>query len=110
MAALKQAGHTEKASPVIIQSFETGNLQRLDAMTDVRLIQLIDRTGAPWDLTVAGDPRTYADLSTKDGLATIASYADAVGFSKDVMIPRDGDDGCCPRPQPSRTHKLPACR
>jgi len=91
VAELDQAGLTEKGSPVIIQSFETGNLQQLDTMTDVKLIQLIDRTGAPWDLTVAGDPRTYADLSTKAGLKTIATYAEAVGFCKDVMIPRSTD-------------------
>ncbi len=92
VAELNQAGLTEKGSPVIIQSFETGNLRELDTMTDVKLIQLIDRTGAPWDLKIAGDPRTYADLSTKAGLRTIATYAEAVGFCKDVMIPRDADD------------------
>jgi len=58
-------------------------------MTDVQLIQLIDCSGAPWDLKVAGDERTYADLSTEAGLKGIARYADAVGFCKDVMIPRD---------------------
>jgi glycerophosphoryl diester phosphodiesterase len=89
--ALIEAGLTEKSSPVIVQSFETGNLRLLNAMTEVRLIQLIDRSGAPWDLSVAGDPRTYADLSTKAGLTGVATYADAVGFCKDVMIPRDPD-------------------
>jgi glycerophosphoryl diester phosphodiesterase len=92
VAELDRAGLTEKGSPVIIQSFETGNLQQLDTMTDVKLIQLIDRAGAPWDLRIAGDPRTYADLSTRAGLTTIATYAEAVGFCKDVMIPRDADD------------------
>jgi glycerophosphoryl diester phosphodiesterase len=87
--ALNKAGLTKKSSPVVVQSFETGNLQRLNTMTDVQLIQLIDCSGAPWDLKAAGDERTYADLSTEAGLKGIARYADAVGFCKDVMIPRD---------------------
>ena len=29
--------------------------------------------GAPHDLVAAGDPRTYADLSTPEGLAEIAT-------------------------------------
>ncbi len=87
--ALDKAGLTKKSSPVIVQSFETGNLQRLDTMTNVELIQLIDCSGAPWDLRVAGDTRTYADLAGEAGLKGIATYADAVGFCKDVMIPRD---------------------
>ena len=55
--------------PVVIQSFEIGNLQRLNRITDVRLVQLINCTGAPWDLVAAGDPRTYADLATPRGCA-----------------------------------------
>lgn len=89
--ALDRAGLDSKRSPVIVQSFEVGNLQRLATMTDVPLIQLIDCSGAPWDLRVAGDPRTYADLAGEDGLRDIARYADAVGFCKDRMIPRDGE-------------------
>ena len=58
-------------------------------MTNVRLVQLINCTGAPYDLVAAGDPRTYADLVTRDGLDDIAEYADGVGLCKDVMIPRD---------------------
>lgn len=91
LRALKQAGLDKRSSPVIIQSFETGNLKRLDTMTNVRLIQLIDCSGAPYDLKAAGDPRTYADLATAPQLAKIARYADAVGFCRDVMIPRTSD-------------------
>ena len=54
---------------MIIQSFETGNLRELDRMTDVPLVQLVDCSGAPYDLVAAGDPRTYADLVTRQGLA-----------------------------------------
>ena len=37
----------------------------------------------------AGDPRAYADLSTPEGLAEIATYADGIGPSKNQIIPRD---------------------
>ena len=56
-------------------------------MTDVRLAQLVNCTGAPYDLVAAGDPRTYADLVTPAGLADIAEYADGVGLCKDVHDP-----------------------
>ena len=56
-------------APVIIQSFETGNLRQLDRMTNVPLAQLIDCSGAPYDLVAAGDPRTYADLVTRRACA-----------------------------------------
>jgi len=60
-------------------------------MTKVRLAQLVDCSGAPYDLVAAGDPRTYADLVTRAGLAQVARYADGVGVCKDVMIPRNAD-------------------
>lgn len=37
----------------------------------------------------AGDPRSYADLVTPDGLAFVATYADGIGACKNVLIPRD---------------------
>ena len=74
---------------VIIQSFETGNLRDLDRLTDVPLAQLLDASGAPYDLKVAGDPRTYRDLTTPASLAWIASYADGIGANKNLVLPRD---------------------
>ena len=87
--ALAAADLDSDRAPVIVQSFETGNLKRLSLLTDVRLTQLINCSGRPWDLRVAGDPRTYADLASAAGLLEIATYADEVGLCKDVMIPRD---------------------
>ena len=75
--------------PAIIQSFETGNLRQLNRLTGVRLAQLVDCQGAPYDLRAAGDPRTYADLVTPAGLTEIARYADGVGACKHLIIPRD---------------------
>jgi glycerophosphoryl diester phosphodiesterase len=57
----------------------------------VPLVQLLSATGAPADLVAAGDPRTYADLSTAAGLAEIATYADGVGPEKNQVIPRNAD-------------------
>lgn len=86
LAALRKAGWTRKTDPVFIQSFEVGNLQRLRKATKLRLVQLIDATGRPAD---------RPDLSpslmvTPQGLADIARYADAVGATKTLVMPRDG--------------------
>ena len=91
LAQLAANGLDHKRAPVIIQSFETGNLRELDRRTQVQLAQLVDCSGAPYDLVAAGDPRTYADLVTRAGLKQIARYADGVGLCKDVMIPRTAD-------------------
>ena len=58
-------------------------------MIDVRLVQLLDAAGQPYDFTVAGDARTYADLATPAGLAWIAGYADGIGVNKNLIVPRD---------------------
>ena len=86
---LEDNGYAGADDPVVIQSFETQNLQRLSRRTDLPLVQLVACTGAPHDLQSSGDPRTYADLVSAEGLAEISGYADAVGLCKDVMIPRD---------------------
>ncbi len=87
VAELAAAGLTR--SLVLIQSFEIGNLRRLRQLTDVRLLQLINCSGGPWDLAAEVDARTYRDLVTPEGLRGIARYADEVGVCKDVLIPRD---------------------
>ena len=88
VATLEANGYDRRSADVYIQSFEVGNLRQLAGMTRVRLVQLINCTGAPYDLVAAGDPRTYADLVTPAGLRDISRYADGVGVCKDVMIPR----------------------
>ncbi|WP_343449208.1 glycerophosphodiester phosphodiesterase [Micromonospora oryzae] len=89
VAVLKANNLTHRNDPVIIQSFETANLRKLDKLTDVKLAQLLDASGRPYDFTLAGDPRTYADLATASGLKWIAGYADGVGANKNLIVPRD---------------------
>jgi glycerophosphoryl diester phosphodiesterase len=85
---LREAGLTHRGDPVFLQSFETTNLRVLDAAgVELPLVQLLGATGAPADLVAAGDPRTYADLSTAAGLAWVAGYADGVGPDKTQVIP-----------------------
>jgi glycerophosphoryl diester phosphodiesterase len=57
-------------------------------MTQLPLVQLIEASGAPYDFVVKHDARTYADLVTPAGLAEIATYAQAIGPNKSLLIPR----------------------
>lgn len=93
VAALERRGLNRLGAevPVTIQSFETGFLRRLRSRTSLPLIQLLDRKDAPWDLVEAGDPRTFADLTTPRQLAEIATYADAIGPSKSLVVGRDAE-------------------
>ena len=77
---------------MFIQSFEVSNLKQLNTMTNLPLVQLIDAVGKPFDFTLAGDPRTYADLATPAGLAGIARYADGVGPNMNLIVPRDASN------------------
>ncbi|WP_326551258.1 glycerophosphodiester phosphodiesterase [Micromonospora sp. NBC_01813] len=96
VATLRDNNLTDRSDAVFIQSFETANLRKLNEMTDVRLVQLLGSIGRPYDFTVAGDPRTYADLATPDGLKWIAGYADAIGPNKDLIVPRDASGALGP--------------
>lgn len=87
VATLTKAGYDGADDPVFVQSFEVDNLKRLNAMTKLPLIQLM--------ASVAGPPdqpgMTYAAMSTPEGLAEIALYADGVGLEKAMVIPRTAD-------------------
>ena len=85
--ALHDAGYNSADAPIFIQSFEVSNLQRLDKLTNIRLIQLI---------RVAPNPADKPDLDYKmmtspNGLSDIAQYADGIGVQKTLVLPR-GDD------------------
>ncbi len=93
---LQQWGYEGAQAPVFIQSFETGNLQALRGMTQLRLIQLLDDSGSPYDLVLTGDPRSYRDLATPAGLARIATYANGIGPNKSMILPRTSGNGLSP--------------
>lgn len=79
---LHAAGYEGADAPVFIQSFEVAPLRRLDSLTDLRLVQLIEAEGGPAD-----DPaRSYAQMITPQGLAEIATYADAIGIDFRLLI------------------------
>ncbi|MDZ5457432.1 glycerophosphodiester phosphodiesterase [Azohydromonas lata] len=80
-------GYQSRKDPVFIQSFEVANLRKLAGMTRLPLVQLLNGSGQPWDFTVSGDARTYADLAKPAGLADIAGYAQGVGANTSLMIP-----------------------
>jgi glycerophosphoryl diester phosphodiesterase len=61
----------------------------LNRLTDLPLVQLIEATGQPYDLVVAGDPRTFADMVSPAGLAEIATYAEGIGPNKTLVVSRD---------------------
>ena len=81
VAQLRAAGWDRADAPVFIQSFEVENLRRLHGMTRVRLIQLMDATGAPADGSVA----SYAAMTTPAGLRAVARYAWGIGPNKNMV-------------------------
>lgn len=87
---LRQARLDKARSPVFVQSFEEANLRDLRRMgARVKLVQLTSAAGRPYDHVVAGDPTTYAQMTTPAGLAEIATYADVLGPEKSQVLPRD---------------------
>ncbi|WP_406836511.1 glycerophosphodiester phosphodiesterase [Streptomyces sp. AHU1] len=87
---LRKYGKDRKDSPVILQSFEPSSIQRLDKLVGNPLVVLLSAAGTrPWDFVAAGDPRTVADLVTPAGLEWIASYAQGIGPTLDLVIPKD---------------------
>lgn len=77
VAALRAHGY-DGPDDVVIQSFESGNLQALRGRTRVRLLRLVD------------DDDAGRALLTPEGLAGLRAYADVIGVPKRLVI---GDDG-----------------
>ncbi|MFF2510037.1 glycerophosphodiester phosphodiesterase [Streptomyces sp. NPDC058086] len=89
---LRKHGKDKKNSPVIIQSFEPTSIQRLDKLVDNPLVVLLSAANTrPWDFVTTGDPRTVADLVKPEGLQWIASYAQGIGPTLDLVIPKDAN-------------------
>jgi glycerophosphoryl diester phosphodiesterase len=96
LRVLAKHGFTGRDDKVFVQSFETANLRALRKRTSIRLIQLIDAQGKPFDFVVNGDPRTYDDLVKPDGLREIATYADGIGPATTRIIPVDANNHALP--------------
>lgn len=87
---LRRYGRHRADSPVFLQSFEPGSIQRLARLVDSpRVVLLSSADSRPWDFVAAGDPRTVADLITPAGLRQVASYAQGIGPTIDLILPRD---------------------
>ena len=61
-------------------------MQRLRKVTKLRLVQLIDGSGHPADRP----DLSSTTMVTPAGLAEVARYADAVGVTKSLIVPRNG--------------------
>ncbi len=101
---------------MFIQSFEQFNLKKLNKMTPLPLVQLVDANDVnpdgtldytapfdrPYDWTVSGDPkllaRTFGFFATDAGLAEISTYADVISpvealhrqLRRPIELNRDG--------------------
>ena len=82
LAALRRHHLDRPNAPVLVQSFETGNLRALAGAVSVPLVQLVAAAGSP-----CGDDRSYDDLLTPAGLADVATYASAVGVDHALLWP-----------------------
>ncbi|CAM5349080.1 MULTISPECIES: glycerophosphodiester phosphodiesterase [Streptomyces] len=89
---LHKYGKDGRNSPVILQSFEPTSIQRLNRLVDNPLVVLLSSANSrPYDFVEANDPRTVADLVTPKGLREIAGYAQGIGPTLDLVIPRKAD-------------------
>jgi glycerophosphoryl diester phosphodiesterase len=92
--ALAEHVYTRRA-PVVIQSFEIGNLRYLRTRLarkrgHIRLLQLLDApTLQPWDVAAAGGTLDYAQMMSPVGLCEVATYADAIGAERRAVVPLD---------------------
>ena len=119
LEALEQAGWNNRNAPVYVQSFEVANLQAARRKSTVKLVQLLDAGGVdesgnlimkapsaqPYDFVVAGDKRTFLDLSTDAGLDFIKTYADGIGPWKPYIQPYTPAQKLPPTTLITRAHK-----
>lgn len=87
---LRRYRRDRRNAPLILQSFEPSSVQRLARLVDTpRIVLLSGPATRPWDFVESGDPRTVADLVKPAGLKWIASYAQGIGPTLDLVIPKD---------------------
>ncbi|GHI84450.1 glycerophosphodiester phosphodiesterase [Streptomyces xanthophaeus] len=87
---LRRYGRDGRNGAVFLQSFEPSSIQRLARLVSApRVVLLSAANTRPWDFEQAKDPRTVADLVTPAGLKWIAGFAQGIGPTLDLVIPRD---------------------
>ncbi|MFE9554888.1 glycerophosphodiester phosphodiesterase [Streptomyces sp. NPDC006703] len=87
---LRRYGRHRADSPQFLESFEPSSIQRLAELVDTPSVVLLSNAGTkPWDFVASGDPRTVDDLVKPEGLRWIASYAQGIGPTLDLIIPKD---------------------
>ncbi|MGW2232097.1 glycerophosphodiester phosphodiesterase [Streptomyces formicae] len=89
---LRRYGRHKKNSANFLQSFEPSSIQRLAKLVSApRVVLLSSANSRPWDFVEAGDPRTVADLIKPAGLTWMAGYAQGIGPTLDLVIPKKPD-------------------
>ncbi|MFF4321528.1 glycerophosphodiester phosphodiesterase [Streptomyces sp. NPDC001568] len=87
---LRRYGRDGRDAAVFLQSFEPSSIQRLSRLVSApRVVLLSAANTRPWDFEVAKDPRTVADLVKPEGLKWISGFAQGIGPTLDLVIPRD---------------------
>lgn len=91
---LRRYGRDGRNAAVFLQSFEPSSIQRLSRLVSTPRVVLLSAAGTrPWDFEVAGDPRTVADLVKPEGLKWIAGFAQGIGPTMDLILPRNASGG-----------------
>ncbi|MGI8576158.1 MAG: glycerophosphodiester phosphodiesterase [Egibacteraceae bacterium] len=90
VAQLHANGYRGRNSPALIQSFEVGVLQRVRELSQLPTFLAISSNldSRPPDFVESGDPRTWRELISPEGLADLAEFLDGIGPSKDLIVPR----------------------
>ncbi|WP_329387706.1 glycerophosphodiester phosphodiesterase [Streptomyces sp. NBC_01351] len=89
---LRRYGRDHRDAAVFLQSFEPSSIQRLSRLVSAPRVVLLSAAGTrPWDFEQAKDPRTVADLVKPEGLKWIAGFAQGIGPTMDLILPRTAD-------------------
>ncbi len=89
---LRRYGRHKAHSPNFVQSFEPSSIEKLGKLVDCPGVVLLGGlTTRPWDFVESGDPRTVADLVKPEGLKWIAGFAQGIGPTLELVIPRNTD-------------------
>ncbi|MEU7728984.1 glycerophosphodiester phosphodiesterase [Streptomyces sp. NPDC040724] len=89
---LRRYGRDRRDAAVFLQSFEPSSIQRLSRLVSApRVVLLSAAHTRPWDFELAKDPRTVADLVKPEGLKWIAGFAQGIGPTMDLILPRTAD-------------------